>query len=103
MKNIWVIKEENHGILVAAETPLDAIRWLVKCGWLELDNPDAVSWYDGEKKEYYELSVRESAEKFGVSIESFLEQILAEGISGCEMSFSCSCVEWTGYDGKPLE
>lgn len=103
MKDIWIITEEDHGFLAAAETPLDAIHWLVRNGWLELDDDDMVSWYDEEKNKYYELSIRESAKKFGVSIEDFLERVLVEGLNECEMRFSLFITFMIEHDDRPLE
>ncbi len=103
MKDFWIITEENHGFLGAAETPLDAIRWLVERGWLELDGSDAVSWYDKERDKYFELSVREAAKKYGMSIEDFLDAALVEGIDDCELRVSLCRVKMIEPHNKPLE
>lgn len=103
MEGIWVITEENYGFLAAAETPLDAIRWLVRPGWLKLDDVDVVSWYDEEKNKYYKLSVRESAKKLGMSVEDFLGQALISDIDECELRFFLSHILIIGYDDRPLE
>lgn len=103
MKDFWIITEENHGFLGAAETPLDAVRWLVRWGWLELDDPDAVSWYDKEKSKYFELSVREAAKRLDMSIEDFLEQALVLDIDEYELRFSLSHILMIEHDSKPLE
>ena len=103
MKNFWIITEENHGFLGAAETPLDAVRWLVRWGWLELDDPDVVFWYDKEKSKYFKLSVREAAKRLDMSIEDFLEQVLVSDIDEYELRFSLSHISMIEHNSKPLE
>lgn len=105
MKNFWIITEESHGFLGAAETPLDAVRWLVRWGWLELDDPDAVSWWNWERGQgkCYKLSIREAAKKLGMSIEDFLGQALISAIDGYELRFSLSRMSMIEHDSRPLE
>lgn len=92
MKNVWIISEEDHGVLGVAENSDDAIYWLHKSGWLDWDDPMAVSWWDEEYEVWRELSVREAAEKYGEPIEDFLDKVLVEGMEDCEMMFSFRCI-----------
>lgn len=102
MKKLWIISSDYHDCVRFAESREDAIRWLVRSGWLELDDEEAVSWFD-KKGRYYEKSVRESAERLEMPLEEFLIKVLAHEIDNCEIGFALSEEEIIEPDDKPLE
>lgn len=102
MKKLWIISHNYDGCLGYAESREDAIRWLVRSGWLKLDDEKAVSWFD-KKGQYYEKSVRESAGKLEMPLEEFLIKVLAHKIDNCLIDFTLSEEEMVEHDDKPLE
>lgn len=102
MKKLWVISSDYDGCFGFAESREDAIRWLVRSDCLKLDDEEAVSWFD-KKGQYYEKSVRESAEKLEMPLEEFLIKALAHEIDNCLIGFTLSEEEMIESDDRPLE
>lgn len=102
MKKLWTIYSDYNDCLGFAESREDAIRWLVRSGWLELDDEEAVSWCD-KKGQYYEKSVRESAERLEMPLEEFLIKTLTHEIDDCEIGFTLFEEEMIEHDDRPLE
>lgn len=102
MKKLWILSCDYNGCFGFAESREDAIRWLVRSGWLKLDDEEAVSWLD-EKGQYYEKSVRESAEKLEMPLEEFLIKALTHEIDNYLIGFTLSEEEMIESDDRPLE
>lgn len=103
MKKLWIVSFDGYDCIGFAESRKDAIRWLVRSGWLKLNDEEAIFWHD-KQGQYHESSVRKSARKFEMSIEEFLTKVFGHEIDNYGISFfTLSEEEMIEHDDRPLE
>lgn len=75
--SVWVIYKEKQSIGVAA-TKLDAIRYLVEVGWIQIDRKEIECW---DNKEHVFLTPREAAKQANTTVEEILGEALEDNQS----------------------